>query len=162
MPAVASGSPTMIQRGWRCGTGSVTTRRTPPTPWPASLSTPWSASWPNSPRWRQATDPATGASPLVVQARETLRSEPRRDRALAHASVLAVFDWLPDLAADAAAVAPVLAIPEPEATRLLDELEAAGGLANARGRSSKWAFPVRPVQPSERRRPACGPPSFSR
>src|SRR5262249_57590261 len=145
--------------GWRCGMGSVPTRRTPSTPWPASLSTAWSASWRNSPRWRRAPDPATGASPPVVQARETLRSEPRCDRALAHASVLAVFDWLPDLAADTAAVAPVLAIPEPEATRLLDELEAAGGLANARGRSSNWALPLRPVHPSHRSRPACGPPS---
>ena len=51
--------------------GSTTARRT--------LSTPRSGSLRNSPRWRQAPDPATGPSHLVVQAGEARRNEPRHD-----------------------------------------------------------------------------------
>src|SRR5262249_18737422 len=51
--------------------GSTTARRT--------LSTPRSGSLRNSPRWRQAPDPATGPSHVVVQAGEARRNEPRHD-----------------------------------------------------------------------------------
>jgi hypothetical protein len=45
----------------------------------------------------------------------------------AHAAVLALLDWLPeDVEPDAALVADLLGVLETEATRLLDELEAAG------------------------------------
>ena len=65
---------------------------------------------------------------LVAQARETLRNEPRHDRLLAHAAVLAVLGWLPvETVADAALVAALLAMPEADAAWLLDELEAASG-----------------------------------
>ena len=40
MQTVESGSPTMIQHGWRCGTGSATTWRMLSTPRRASLPTP--------------------------------------------------------------------------------------------------------------------------
>jgi DNA-binding IclR family transcriptional regulator len=53
---------------------------------------------------------------------------------LAHDAVLALIDWLPeDVEADAELVADLLRIPEDEALRLLDELEAAGCLASATG-----------------------------
>ena len=49
----------------------------------------------------------------MVQARETLRNEPRHDRLLAHAVVLAILGWLPvETVADAALVAALLAMPE--------------------------------------------------
>jgi len=49
----------------------------------------------------------------------------------AHA-VLALLDWLPeDAEADAALVAELLGMPEAEALRLLEEMEAAGCLASA-------------------------------
>jgi hypothetical protein len=52
----------------------------------------------------------------------------------AHDAVLAPLDWLPeDVEADAKVVADLLGIPEPEAARLLDELEAAGDIASATG-----------------------------
>jgi DNA-binding IclR family transcriptional regulator len=52
----------------------------------------------------------------------------------AHDAVLAVIDWLPDgVAADAALVAKLLDVPEAEAARLLDQLEAAGCVASATG-----------------------------
>jgi hypothetical protein len=52
----------------------------------------------------------------------------------AHDAVLAVLDWLPaDTEADAALVADLLVIPQAEAARLLDELEAAGCLTSATG-----------------------------
>jgi len=51
-----------------------------------------------------------------------------------HDAVLALLDWLPeDVEADAELVADLLRIPEGEALRLLDELEAAGCLASATG-----------------------------
>jgi len=51
-----------------------------------------------------------------------------------HAAVLALIDWLPeDVEADAELVADLLGVPEAEATRLLDELEAAGDIASATG-----------------------------
>jgi DNA-binding IclR family transcriptional regulator len=50
-------------------------------------------------------------------------------------AVLALLDWLPeDRDADATLVAELLRIPEAEAARLLDELEAAGDIASATGR----------------------------
>jgi DNA-binding IclR family transcriptional regulator len=52
----------------------------------------------------------------------------------AHDAVLALLDWLPeDVEADAELVADLLRIPEGEALRLLDELEAAGCLTSATG-----------------------------
>jgi DNA-binding IclR family transcriptional regulator len=52
----------------------------------------------------------------------------------AHDAVLAILDWLStDAVADAALVAQVLAIPDTEAARLLDELEEAGCVASATG-----------------------------
>jgi len=55
---------------------------------------------------------------------EALRPEPS-DQPLAHTTVLAVFGWLAaDTHADTAVVAAMRAIPEPEAMRLLDKLEA--------------------------------------
>jgi DNA-binding IclR family transcriptional regulator len=51
-----------------------------------------------------------------------------------HDAVLAVLDWSPvDPEADAALVAEVLPIPEAEAVRLLEELEAAGCVVSAAG-----------------------------
>ena len=68
----------------------------------------------------------------MVQARETLRNEPRHDRLLAHAAVLTVLGWLPvEKVADAALVAALLAMPEADATWLLDELEEDGCIARA-------------------------------
>ena len=52
----------------------------------------------------------------------------------AHDAVLALLDWLPeDVAPDAELVAALLNgnVPEPEAARFLDELEAAGCVASA-------------------------------
>jgi hypothetical protein len=52
----------------------------------------------------------------------------------AHSAVLALLDWLPeDIEADAELVAHLLGVPEAEAARLLDELEAAGDIAGAIG-----------------------------
>jgi DNA-binding IclR family transcriptional regulator len=52
----------------------------------------------------------------------------------AHDAVLALLDWLPeDVEADAEVVGDLLGIPEAEAARLLDELEAAGDIASATG-----------------------------
>ena len=69
---------------------------------------------------------------LVAQARETLRNEPRHDRLLAHAVVLAILGWLPvETVADAALVAALLAMPEADAAWLLDELEEGGCVARA-------------------------------
>jgi DNA-binding IclR family transcriptional regulator len=52
----------------------------------------------------------------------------------AHDAVLALLDWLPeDRDADAALVAELLRIPEAEAARLLEELEATGCLESATG-----------------------------
>jgi hypothetical protein len=51
-----------------------------------------------------------------------------------HDAVLAVLDWMPrDIVADVAPVAPLLAIPEEDAARLLDELEEAGWIASVIG-----------------------------
>jgi DNA-binding IclR family transcriptional regulator len=51
-----------------------------------------------------------------------------------HDAVLALLDLLPEGAvADAELVAELLRVPEPEAARLLDELEAAGDIASATG-----------------------------
>ena len=52
----------------------------------------------------------------------------------AHDAVLALLDWLPeDVEADAEVVGDLLGIPEAEAARLVDELEAAGDIASATG-----------------------------
>jgi DNA-binding IclR family transcriptional regulator len=52
----------------------------------------------------------------------------------AHDAVLALLDWLPEnVEADAEVVADLLGIPEAEAARLQDELEAAGDIASATG-----------------------------
>jgi DNA-binding IscR family transcriptional regulator len=52
----------------------------------------------------------------------------------AHDAVLALIDSLPqDVEADAERVADLLRVPEVEAARLLDELEAAGYIASATG-----------------------------
>jgi DNA-binding IclR family transcriptional regulator len=52
----------------------------------------------------------------------------------AHDAVLALIDWLPeDVEVDAELVADLLRLPEAEAARLLDELEAAGDIASATG-----------------------------
>ena len=51
-----------------------------------------------------------------------------------HDAVLALLDWLPeDVAPDAELVAELLDVPETEALRLLEELEAAGCLGSATG-----------------------------
>jgi DNA-binding IclR family transcriptional regulator len=51
-----------------------------------------------------------------------------------HDAVLALIDGLPeDVEADAGLVATLLGVPEAEAARLLDELEAAGCVASASG-----------------------------
>jgi DNA-binding IclR family transcriptional regulator len=51
-----------------------------------------------------------------------------------HDAVLALLDWLPeDVAPDAELVAELLDVPETEALRLLEELEAAGCLESATG-----------------------------
>jgi hypothetical protein len=51
----------------------------------------------------------------------------------AHDAVLAILDWLPvETVADAALVAALLAVPEADTAWLLDELDAAGGVASAR------------------------------
>jgi len=53
----------------------------------------------------------------------------------AHDAVLALLDWLSeDVYADAALVAELLEVPEAEAARLLEELEAVGDVASATGR----------------------------
>jgi hypothetical protein len=55
-------------------------------------------------------------------------------RSRPHDAVLALLDWLPeDVEADAEVVGDLLGIPEAEAARLLDELEAAGDIASATG-----------------------------
>ena len=70
---------------------------------------------------------------------EALRPEPS-DQPLAHTTVQAVFDWLPaDTHADTTVVAAMRALPEPEAKRLLDELEAAGVSRARRGRCTRSA-----------------------
>ena len=52
----------------------------------------------------------------------------------AHDAVLALLNWLPkEVEADAEVVADLLGIPEAEAARLLDGLEAAGDVASATG-----------------------------
>jgi DNA-binding IclR family transcriptional regulator len=52
----------------------------------------------------------------------------------AHNAVLALLDWLPeDIEANAERVAHLLGVPEAEAARLLDELEAAGDITSATG-----------------------------
>jgi DNA-binding IclR family transcriptional regulator len=50
----------------------------------------------------------------------------------AHDAVLALLDWLPeDAVADPELIAELLGVPEGQAARLLDELEAAGDIASA-------------------------------
>lgn len=52
----------------------------------------------------------------------------------AHDAILALLDRLPeDVDADTALVAELLRVPEAEAARLLDEIEAAGDLTSATG-----------------------------
>jgi len=53
----------------------------------------------------------------------------------AHDAVLRLLDWLPDdVEADAELVGALLGIPEAEALRLLEDLEAAGDLTSATGK----------------------------
>ena len=53
----------------------------------------------------------------------------------AHGAVLRLLDWLPeDIEADEQLVATLLNIPESEALRLLEELEAAEDITSATGR----------------------------
>jgi len=57
------------------------------------------------------------------------------DLTKAHEAVLSLLGWLPpEVEADATLVSALLRIPEPEALRLLEELEAAGDLTTATGR----------------------------
>ena len=60
------------------------------------------------------------------------REARERGAAPAHDAVLALVAWLPEEAeADAVLIAHLLGVPETEAAKLLDELEAAGCIASA-------------------------------